>query len=166
MRNLSWNQQICTKHAYWDTFSCYWKWRSLTVIFKFILTIWLRFLGNSACPLDNSSQIKIRITKFAPNMHPGLLSTGFENGGHWLWSSRSFLPFWLRILGNLACPQIWARTKQFAPNMHLWILSGSIENGGHRPWLSRTFGHFNSRNGIQHRSCILVWAGQTCSCYK
>ena len=51
------------------------------------------------CP-HNSSHIWAGITKFAPNMHSGILSAG----GHWPWPSRSFWPFWLRILGNLACP--------------------------------------------------------------
>ena len=35
-------------------------------------------------PHDNSSQIWTGITKFAPNMHHGLLSVRVENGGHWL----------------------------------------------------------------------------------
>ena len=33
----------------------------------------------------------------------GILTAGIENGMHWPWPSRSFWPFWLRILGNLAC---------------------------------------------------------------
>ena len=57
------------------------------------------------CPSVNFtfSQIWAGFTKFAPNMQPGILSTGIENGGHWPWSSMSFWPFWLRIAGNLAC---------------------------------------------------------------
>ena len=39
----------------------------------------------------------------SPNLHPGIFSACIENKGHWLWPSRSFWPFWLRILGNLAC---------------------------------------------------------------
>ena len=86
-----------------------------------------RGLGNSTCPCDNLSQIWARITTFAPNMHPGTLSAVIENGGHWPWRSRSFWPFWLRILGNLACPcdnssQVWAWITKFAPNIHLGIL--------------------------------------------
>ena len=50
-------------------------------------------------------QILPRYTKFAPNMLCGILSAGIENGGHWPWPSRSFWAFWLRILGNLACPR-------------------------------------------------------------
>ena len=42
--------------------------------------------------------------KFAPYMHPGILSAGIENGGYWPWPSRSIWPFWLRILGKLVCP--------------------------------------------------------------
>ena len=57
------------------------------------------------CPLDNSSQIWAGITKIAPKMYLGILSVAIENGGHWPWSSRSFWPFWLIILGNLACPR-------------------------------------------------------------
>ena len=34
-----------------------------------------------------------------------MLSVGIENRGHWLWPSRSFWPFWLRIIGNSACPR-------------------------------------------------------------
>ena len=72
-------------------------------------------------------------------MHPGILSAGIENGGHWPWPSKSFWPFWLRILGNLAC----------------------IENGGQWPWPSRSLGHhFDARNCIQRCSCILISAGQ------
>ena len=75
------------------------------------------------------------ITKFAPKMHPGILSAGIENGGHWPWPSKSFWPFWLRILVNSACPcdnssQILARITKFAPNMHLEIILGSNEIGG------------------------------------
>ena len=52
-------------------------------------------------------------------MHPGTLSAGIENEGYWPCPSRSFWPFWLRILGNLACPcnnssKIWTRI----PNLH------------------------------------------------
>ena len=36
-------------------------------------------------------------------MRPAIISAGLENGGHWPWLSMSFWPFWLRILGNLAC---------------------------------------------------------------
>ena len=122
---------------------------------------WLRMLGNLDCYHDNSSQITARITKFAPKMHPGTLSPVIENGGHWPWPSMSFWPFWLIILGNLACPcnnssQIWARITKFAPNMHLGILLSSIKNWGHWPSVSRLFGHFDSRNSIQCPSCILI----------
>ena len=92
---------------------------------------------------NNSSQIWARITKFAPNMHHGMILVGIENMGHWPWPSRSLWPFCLRILGNSACPhdnssQIWARITKFAPNMHPGILSAGIENGGHWPWPSRS----------------------------
>ena len=51
--NLSWNHQICTKHASsWDTLICYWKWGSLDLQDLF-WSFWLRNLGNSACPRDN-----------------------------------------------------------------------------------------------------------------
>ena len=99
------------------------------------------------CPHDDSSQIWAGITKFAPNMHPETLSAGIENGGNWPWPSRSFWPFWLKFLGNSACPhdnssQIWARITKFAPNMHSGILWVNIENGGHWPWPSRSFWQF------------------------
>ena len=59
-----------------------------------------RIVRNLACPY-NSSQIWAAITKFAPNMPPGILLAGVGNKGHLLWSSK---PFWLRILGNLTGP--------------------------------------------------------------
>ena len=80
----------------------HWPWPS-----RSFWSFWLRILGNSACPHDYSSHMWARIAKFAPNMHPGIASAGIENGGHWLWPSRSFWPFWpfrLRIVGNSACP--------------------------------------------------------------
>ena len=64
---------------------------------------WLRILRKLACLWDKTSQIWARITKFAPSMHHGILPAGIENGGHWPCPSRSFWPFWLGILGNLAC---------------------------------------------------------------
>ena len=82
-------------------------------------------------------------------MHRGILSVGIENRGHWPWPSRSFWPFWLRMVGNLACPrdnssQMWARITKYAPNMHHGMLSAGIENGGHWPWPSSHFDHFDS----------------------
>ena len=47
-----------------------------------------------------------RIIKFTPNMQSGIRSAVTEGGGHWPWPSRSFWPFWLKILGRLACPSI------------------------------------------------------------
>ena len=88
---------------------------------------WLSILGNSGCPWNNSSKIWGGITKFAPNMQLEILLSGIENKGHWPWPSRSFWPFWLRILGNLACPQnnssqIWVES----PNLHqTWIIGYS-----------------------------------------
>ena len=51
-----------------------------------------------ASPHVNSSQIWARITKFALNIHPGILSVGTENGDHWPLLSRSFWLFWLIML--------------------------------------------------------------------
>ena len=135
----------------------HWPWPS-----RSFWPLWLRILGNLACPHDNSSQIWARITKFAPNMHPEILWAGIENGGHWPWPSRSFWPFWLRILWNLAWLRdnlkwIWARITKFAPNMHLGIFLAVIENGGHWPWPSRSYGHHSdSRNCIRRCTCILI----------
>ena len=50
----------------------HWSWPSRS--------FWLRILGNLDCPHDNSSSIWARITKFAPNMHPWILSACMENG--------------------------------------------------------------------------------------
>ena len=36
-------------------------------------------------------------------MHHGIFLSGVEYRGHWPWTSRSFWPFRLRIVGNLAC---------------------------------------------------------------
>ena len=121
-------------------------------------SFWLRILGNSACPCFITHHT---ITKFAPNMHSGILSAGIENGGHWLWPFRSFRPFWLRILGISDFPHnnfqwIWARITKFGPNMHLGILTADIENRRHWTWPSRSFGHFDSQKGIQGRSCTLI----------
>ena len=96
------------------------------------------------CPHDNSSHIWAGITKFSPSMHPAMLSAGIEDRGHWPWPSRSFWPFWLRILGNSACPsynssQIWAGITQFAPNRHLGMLLSGIEKSGYGLWPSRSF---------------------------
>ena len=104
---------------------------------------WLRILGNLACPHYDSSQIWDWITKFAPKMHIGILLSAIENEGHWPWPSRSFWLFWLRILGNLICPdnkssRISARITKFAPNMHPGILRAGIENRGRWPWFSRS----------------------------
>ena len=74
------------------------------------------------------------------------------------------LPFWLRILGNLACLfdnlyWIWGRIIKFTPNMHLGILSARIENGGHLTWPSSSLGHhFDSRNCI--RCCLCTDLGR------
>ena len=135
------------QNASWDSLGWYWKWRSFTLTFKVILTFCLRILGILACPHNNSSQVWARFNKFAPNIHPGMLLAGIENGGHWSWPSRSFWPFWLRIAGNWACPrdktsQIWDRITKLAVNMHPRILSIGIENEGHRPWPSRSFWSF------------------------
>ena len=51
----------------------------------------------------------------------------------------ALLPFWPRILRNLAClcfdsSQIWARITKFAPNMQSGILSAVIECGAYWPW--------------------------------
>ena len=102
------------------------------------------------CPHDNSSQIQAGITKFAPNMHLGILLSGIENRGHGPWHSRSFWPFWLRSLGNSTCPddkssQISARITKFAPNMHPGILLAGIENKVHWPWPLMSFCPFRPR---------------------
>ena len=134
----------------------YWPWPS-----RSFWPLWLRILGNSACPCDNASQICSIITKFAPSMHREILSVGIENGSQWLWPSRSFWPFWLKIVGNSACPhenlsQIWARITKFAPSMHHGILSAGIENGGHWLWPSRSFWPLWLR----------IIANSACQCYN
>ena len=61
-----------------------------------------KLLRKLTCLHDKPSHVWTRITKFASNMHPGILSNVIENKGHWPWLSRSYWLFWLRILGNLA----------------------------------------------------------------
>ena len=68
------------------------------------------------CPHVNLYQFWAGITKFAPNMHHGILSAGIENGGHWPLPSRSF---WLRILGNLA---------------YLYMYKQRVLTPGHQGW--------------------------------
>ena len=86
-------------------------------------------------------RFELAITKFAPSMHPGILSTGIENGGHWPWPSRSFDHFESELLEIWLDNsfKIWARITKFAPKMHLEILSAGIENGSHWPWPSSSF---------------------------
>ena len=55
----------------------------LTLNRKGILALLTQNVGNLACPSGNSSQIWAWITQFAPNMHPGILLAGIENGVHW-----------------------------------------------------------------------------------
>ena len=144
----------------------HWPWPSRSFWLFYLIII-----GNSACPRDNSSQTWTGITKFAPNMHPGILSAGIENGGHWPWPWRSLRPFWLRILGHLVCPfnnlqWIWAGTTKVTLNMHIRTFSAGIENGRHRPWPSRSFGHLDSEFQETAISVVLVyWSGPAKGCY-
>ena len=106
----------------------------MTVIdldYKVIWVILTKNYREFGCPLNNASQIWAGIIKFPPNGYPGILSTGFENEGHWRRPSRSLWPFWLRILGNSACPwnnspQTPAEITKFSSNMHPEILWASI----------------------------------------
>ena len=59
-------------------------------------SLWLFLLlipGNLTCPRDYLKWIWAGITKFAPNMHLGILSAGIENDGHGSWLSMSFCQF-------------------------------------------------------------------------
>ena len=132
--------------------------------------LWLRILRNLVCPRNHSSQIYAGITKFAPNMRLGRLLPGIENRGHWPWPSRSFWPFWLRILGSWTCPddnssEIRAIITKFAPNMCPGIFSAGIENRGHWPWTSRSSWPFWLRI-LGNLVCLRnnssqIWAGIT-----
>ena len=58
-------------------------------------------------------------------MHPGILSVGIENGGHWPWPSGSFWTFWLRILRNFTClHDICNGFELESPNLHQICLLG------------------------------------------
>ena len=50
----------------------------------------LRILGISACPHHKLLRIWATITKFAWNIHLGILMLRMKNRGHWPWPSRSF----------------------------------------------------------------------------
>ena len=54
------------------------------------LRVSVRLSVNLPCPHDTSSHIWSGITKFALNMHHGILAVGIENRGHWHLPSRSF----------------------------------------------------------------------------
>ena len=54
-------------------------------------------------------------------MHPGILSTGIENGGHWPWPWRSFRPFSYR---NSACHDNFNGFELKLPNLHQMCILG------------------------------------------
>ena len=89
VEDFNWNYQISTKRAYWDT-GLVLKMEVIDLDLQYHLVTWHRILGNLDCLRDNSSQISSRITKFAPNMHPRILSTAIWNGGHWPWNQGHF----------------------------------------------------------------------------
>ena len=105
------------------------------------------------------------------------LSVGIENGVHWSWPSRSFWPFWLRIIGNSDCScdnssQILARITKFAPNMHLGILKVVLKMGvinldlqGHLA-ISTQETAFNVALVYWSRLAKGCYTSQTCSCLK
>ena len=110
-------------------------------------------------PHENSSQIWPGITKFAPNMHPGILSIDIENGGHWHWPSKSFWPFRLRILGNLACLHIRYIFHLQSPNLHRICILGLSQFVFKMRFinldLQGQLDLFNSRNCIECRSFLI-----------
>ena len=83
----SYNHQICTRRASWETLNWYWKWRSLTLTFEVILA----FLTEKfSCSMRNLHWFWAAITKFAADMHLGIPTAGIENVGYWPWPSRAF----------------------------------------------------------------------------
>ena len=104
-----------------QTYSCY----SLAFQAEGVLSLpaSVRPSVNLTWPHDNSSQILAEITKFAPNMHPGILLDGNGNSSQWPWLSRSFWPFWLRILGNSACILVQTRDVTRPTYSRLYFLS-------------------------------------------
>ena len=135
----------------------------------------------SVCPPARSSVCKLYVARTitrhifeleSPNLHQAcILSACIENEGHWPWPSMSFWPFWLRILGNSACPrdnssQIWAGITKFAPNIHPAILSVGIENGGHWPWPSKSLGYFDSEfQETAFNVALVYWSRPANGCY-
>ena len=75
---------------------------------------WLGILGNSACPHDNSSQIRAGITKCAPNMLPDILSAGIEIGRSLTLIFKVILAIYLRSLWNSVCSRdnLQIRTRE------------------------------------------------------
>ena len=103
-----------------------------------------QFLQNRACPHNNSTRIRARISKFALNVYLGTLSDAIANGADWPWPSRSFWTLTDQFLQNRACPhnnstRIRARISKFALNVYLGTLSDAIENWVDWPWPSRSF---------------------------
>ena len=126
---------------------------SLTLTFKVILAIWLRILGNLTC-LHKLQWIQATITKFVPNMHPGILSIvlkmeviDLDLQGHF---GHFDLENWL--VHVITCDR-FVVTK-FVPNMHHGIDTAGIEKGSYWPWPSRSYGHFDSE--FQETSTLLL----------
>ena len=112
---------------------------------------WLWIQGNSACLLNHSSQIWTGTTKFAPNMHHGIL------GWYWKWGSltltfkvilviliKNSRKFGLFAKYNLKW--IWVRTAKFAPNVHLWFSRLVLKMGAIDFYLQVHLGLSNFKN--------------------
>ena len=133
--------------------------KGVQVVLLFLpLGLWGRrgFVVACVCPSICELYLVRTITRHifgleSPNLHQtcilGHSRLVLRNRGHWPWPSRSFWPFWLRILWNSACPrnnssQIWDGIAKFASNMRLGMLLSGIENKAHWPWPSRSFWPF------------------------
>ena len=133
---------------------------------------WRRILGNSACQCDNSSQIWARITKFAPNMRPGILSAGIDlylqdHFGHF---DLEFLEIWL------VCVMTCNGFELESPNLHQICILGfshlllkmeviDLDLQGHLAIIPIQETAFNIDLVYWSRPAKGCYTSQTCSCY-
>ena len=97
-----------------------------------------------ACPDDNSSPIRARITKFGPEMQNTLVWVPSVFGDDQPWSSRSNLTWKSNFTSFWACSHhyssaIQARITKFGPKMHLSIVKIPTNFGLDWLWSSLSF---------------------------
>ena len=101
---------------------------------------------------------------FYQKMHSVILALVYKKRGHWPGPSRSFWPFWLRILRNLAClhNNLGNGCELKSQNVHQicifrfsWLVLNTgvinLDLQGHLAISSQ-----DSKNGVHRRSCIHI----------